>query len=202
MNKKIVLATGNSGKLKEIQTILKETTLSIQPQSDFNVPEAIEDGLTFVENAIIKARNACKYTNLPAIADDSGIEVDFLKGKPGIHSSRYSDPDATNEKNNLKLLDALKQVEKQNRTARFQCVIVYMRHELDPTPIICQGTWEGYIAESTEGINGFGYDPLFYIPEHQCTSAQIKPELKNKISHRGQALEKLLRAITLHQNMI
>ncbi|MDH5257604.1 MAG: RdgB/HAM1 family non-canonical purine NTP pyrophosphatase, partial [Gammaproteobacteria bacterium] len=154
---KIILATGNAGKVREIQAVLSEYDIQVLPQSQFDVPEAIEDGLTFVENALIKARHAAKLTGLPAIADDSGIEVDFLKGQPGIYSSRYAGENGNNAANNQKLLDALKGVAKEKRTARFQCLIVYLRHELDPTPIICQGTWEGYITEHASGTQGFGY---------------------------------------------
>ena len=195
MSSEVVLASGNPGKVREIQALLTASDIIIRPQSDFNVPDAIEDGLTFVENAIIKARHACKLTGLPALADDSGIEVDFLKGQPGIYSSRYAGEPSNNEANNQKLLKELIDVDKDQRSARFQCLIVYMKHELDPTPIICQGTWEGFITTEISGVQGFGYDPLFYVPEHQCTSAELDPKLKNQISHRGQALQKLVAAL-------
>ena len=188
----IVLASSNPGKVKEIQTLLAAENILIRPQSDFDVPDAIEDGLTFVENAIIKARHACKLTGLPSLSDDSGIEVDYLQGQPGIYSARYAGEHSNNTANNDKLLAALKGVEQNRRTARFQCVIVYMQHDLDPTPLICQGTWEGFITLALSGKAGFGYDPLFYVPDQQCTSAELLPELKNKISHRGQALQKLV----------
>ena len=191
---KIILATGNAGKVREIQAVLSEYDIQVLPQSQFDVPEAIEDGLTFVENALIKARHAAKLTGLPAIADDSGIEVDFLKGQPGIYSSRYAGENGNNAANNQKLLDALKGVAKEKRTARFQCLIVYLRHELDPTPIICQGTWEGYITEHACGTRGFGYDPLFFVEDQNCTAAELSAETKNKISHRGQALAKFVSA--------
>jgi len=190
----IVLASGNEGKLVELQAILSEKQIELVPQSEFSISEADETGLSFVENAIIKARHACSKTGLPAIADDSGIEVDALNGEPGIYSARYagvSGPEADAE-NNAKLLTELEQVAEQDRTARFQCAIVYLRHEKDPMPLICQGTWEGRILFSAVGANGFGYDPLFYVPTHNCASAELDPILKNSISHRGQALTQLM----------
>ncbi len=191
---RIVLASGNEGKLVELQAILSEKQIELVPQSEFSISEADETGLSFVENAIIKARHACSKTGLPAIADDSGIEVDALNGEPGIYSARYagvSGPEADAE-NNAKLLTELEQVAEQDRTARFQCAIVYLRHEKDPMPLICQGTWEGRILFSAVGANGFGYDPLFYVPTHNCASAELDPMLKNSISHRGQALTQLM----------
>lgn len=190
----IVLASGNEGKLVELQAILSEKQIELVPQSEFSISEADETGLSFVENAIIKARHACSKTGLPAIADDSGIEVDALNGEPGIYSARYagvSGPEADAE-NNAKLLTELEQVAEQDRSARFQCAIVYLRHEKDPMPLICQGTWEGRILFSAVGANGFGYDPLFYVPTHNCASAELDPILKNSISHRGQALTQLM----------
>ena len=148
--------------------------------------------MSFVENAILKARHASAATGLPAIADDSGIEVDALKGKPGIYSARYAGPDANDQSNNEKLLDALTGVPDAERSARFQCVIVFIRHAEDPMPFISQGTWEGCILHTPEGENGFGYDPLFYVPTHECASALLDPLTKNAISHRGQALHHLL----------
>lgn len=189
---KIVLASGNPGKLQEFQQLLGSCGFEVLPQSDFDVPEAIESGLSFVENAIIKARNASAHTGLAAIADDSGLEVDALQGKPGIYSARYAGPDANDKDNNRKLLLELQTVEEVNRTARFQCVLVFMRHPEDPTPLICQGSWEGNILAEASGDNGFGYDPLFYVPEKHCSSAQLPPEIKNAISHRGKAMAALL----------
>jgi len=188
---KVVLATGNQGKVVEMQQALEDFGLQVLPQSDFNIPDAIEDGLSFVENAIKKARHACKLTSLPAIADDSGLEVDALFGAPGIYSARYADSIDENrdEANNKKLLTAL--IRHTTRSARFQCVIVYMRHSEDPTPIICQGKWEGEIATQAKGENGFGYDPLFYVPEYNCHSAELNPATKKTISHRAQALANL-----------
>ena len=192
MNQPIVLASGNKGKLRELQAVLSEYGYDVHPQSEYNVGDVEETGLTFVENAIIKARHACKISGLPAIADDSGIEVDALKGAPGIYSARYSGPGATDEKNNLKLLEALKDIPSQQRTARYQCVLVFMQHENDPTPIITQGSWEGLIRDEAKGENGFGYDPHFYVPEHDCHSAELPKETKNAISHRAIALKALV----------
>ncbi|HGX92687.1 MAG TPA: RdgB/HAM1 family non-canonical purine NTP pyrophosphatase [Candidatus Tenderia sp.] len=195
MSRQIVLATGNPGKVREMGDILAPFALQIVPQSEFNVPEADETGLTFVENAILKARNAAAHTGLPAIADDSGLEVDFLKGAPGIYSSRFAGADASSEDNLIKLLNDMKGVPEAQRTARFQCLMVYMAHETDPTPLICQGTWEGRILFEPQGDNGFGYDPVFYVPGHDCASAQLSKEVKNRLSHRGQALRKLVEAL-------
>ncbi|MGK0442603.1 MAG: XTP/dITP diphosphohydrolase [Pseudohongiellaceae bacterium] len=192
--KKIVLASGNVKKIEELQNFLGPSGYIIQPQSHFDTPEAIEDGLSFVENAIIKARNAAKHSGLPAIADDSGLEVDALKGQPGIYSARYSGDNATDASNNEKLLQQLKDVPESERSARFQCVLVYMRHAEDPTPLICQGSWEGTILTEPSGDNGFGYDPLFFVASHNCSSAQLGPQQKNSISHRGLAMSKLLQA--------
>lgn len=185
---KIVLATGNKGKLAEFQHLLESLPFDILPQSDFEVPEAVEDGLSFVENALIKARHASQLTELPAIADDSGLEVDALNGAPGIYSSRFSGKNATDQQNNLRLLSLLQEVPREQRTARFHCLLVFLRHAEDPTPLICQGTWEGLIGFAPEGDNGFGYDPLFYIPELDCTSAQLGKDEKNRISHRAKAM--------------
>ncbi len=195
--KKVVLATGNAGKVREVNQMLATLRYEVVAQAAFNVPEAEENGLSFVENAIIKARNAASHSGLPAIADDSGLEVDYLKGAPGIYSSRYAGPEANDEANLLKLLAALRDVPDALRTARFQCLLVYVRHPHDPTPIICQGTWEGIISHQPRGDNGFGYDPIFYLPTYHCTSAELSPETKNQISHRGQALQKLLKVMSL-----
>jgi len=195
MSRRIVLATGNQGKVKEMGEILAPFDLQIVPQSEFSVPEADETGLSFVENAIIKARNAAAHTGLPAIADDSGLEVDFLKGAPGIYSSRFAGVDATSQDNRIKLLADMKDVPDEKRTARFQCLMVYMEHENDPTPLICQGTWEGRILFELRGKNGFGYDPVFYVPTHDCAAAELSKEIKNQLSHRGQALRQLAAAM-------
>ena len=189
----VVLASGNAGKLREFNRILSPLSMEIRSQGEYQVPEVPEDGLSFVENAIIKARAACEHTGLPAIADDSGLEVDYLNGAPGIHSARYSG--AGDAANNAKLLEALAGVEEPLRSARFQCVLVYMRHALDPTPLVCQGSWEGRILFAEQGENGFGYDPLFYVREHDCSSAQLDPAVKNQISHRARASALLLQAL-------
>lgn len=195
MSKKIVLASGNKGKLKEFNEVLADLGVEVLPQSEFQVSDADETGLSFVENAIIKARHAAEVTGLPALADDSGLEVDALKGAPGIYSARFSGEGATDEKNNALLLEKLSGLPAEQRTARFRCVLVFMRHANDPTPLICQGTWEGRIVEEASGQNGFGYDPLFWVPELNITSAGLSPEQKNRLSHRGQAVAELKRAI-------
>ena len=181
----VVLASGNAGKLRELGQVLAPLAVTLQPQAQFNVPEVEETGLSFVENAIIKARAAAQHSGLPAIADDSGLEVDYLNGAPGIHSARYSG--AGDEANNAKLLRELAAIPEAQRSARFQCVLVYMRHALYPTPLICQASWEGRILFEPQGDNGFGYDPLFYVPAYQCSSAELQPEVKNRISHRARA---------------
>ena len=189
--KQIVLASSNPGKVREINRLLANLELHAHPQSEYGVVDAEETGLTFVENAIIKARNAASHTGLPAIADDSGIEVDALNGAPGIHSARFAGPGASDRANLEKLLDELREVPETERSARFQCLIVYLRHANDPTPIICQGTWEGSILLEPRGENGFGYDPVFYVPTHGCSSAELAADVKNSLSHRGQALRQL-----------
>jgi len=194
--KKIVLATGNRGKVAEISALLKHLSLDIVPQSEFGFEEAEETGLTFVENAIIKARHAAELTGLPALADDSGLEVDALDGAPGIWSSRFAGLEANSDDNVDKLLLELSGLPEQQRSARFQCVIVFMSHAKDPTPLICQGTWEGRILFERRGDKGFGYDPVFYVPDHDCASAELTADIKNQISHRGQALAKLVTALT------
>lgn len=198
--RKVVLASSNRGKLVELQAILQQKGVQLLPQSEFSVSDADETGLSFVENALIKARHACLATGLPAIADDSGIEVDALMGEPGIYSARYagSHGEKADIDNNAKLLRELESVAEMDRTARFQCVIAYMRHAKDPMPLICQGTWEGRILFTEEGENGFGYDPLFYVPSHGCASARLDPATKNAISHRGQALTQLLACWNSH----
>ena len=186
---KFVLASGNQGKINEIQAILADHL--IVPQSAFKIVEAEETGSTFVENAIIKARNAALHCNLPAIADDSGLVVDALNGAPGVISARYAGIGANDEDNVVKLLHALEDVPETQRTARFICVMVFMRHAEDPIPVIAQGVWEGRILNQTVGSHGFGYDPVFWVPSHQCASAELSPEVKNSLSHRGQASKRL-----------
>ncbi|RTZ74902.1 MAG: non-canonical purine NTP pyrophosphatase [Gammaproteobacteria bacterium] len=192
MTQRIVLASNNKGKVREIGQLLAGREIEILPQSEFNIPEVEETGLTFVENAILKARNAAAHSGLPAIADDSGLEVDALRGQPGIYSARFAGPGASDADNNARLLQELANVPDERRTARFQCLMVYMRHEKDPTPIICQGTWEGRILREPQGENGFGYDPLFFVPEKGCSAAELPAEVKNVLSHRGQALRCLV----------
>lgn len=193
--KDIVLASSNKGKVREINQVLAGLDMVVRPQGEFGVIDAEETGLTFVENAILKARNAAQHTGLPAIADDSGLEVDALAGAPGIYSARFAGEGASDQANLEKLLDALQDTPEENRTARFQCLMVYMRHANDPTPLICQGSWEGRILTAARGSNGFGYDPVFYVPTHDCSSAELPAETKNQLSHRGQALCKLVAAL-------
>jgi len=195
--RRVVLASGNAGKVREIGALLAGLDIEVAPQSDFNIDEAEETGLTFVENAIIKARHAAHHTGLPAIADDSGLEVDALKGAPGIYSSRFAGVDASSQDNVNKLLADLQEIPAAQRSARFQCVIVYMAHAADPTPVICQGRWEGQILFESHGTNGFGYDPIFYVPTHDCAAAALPAEVKNRLSHRGQALKQLLTALKI-----
>ena len=197
--KDIVLASSNPGKVREINQVLAELGMQVRPQGEFDVIDAEETGLTFVENAILKARNAAQHTGLPAIADGSGLEVDALAGAPGIYSARFAGEDAIDQANLEKLLDALKDIPEANRSARFQCLMVYMRHANDPTPLICQGTWEGRILRTPQGSNGFGYDPVFYVPEQQCSSAELTSDLKNRLSHRGQALRQLISVLRENQ---
>lgn len=196
MAEKIVLASNNAAKLREIQAVVDQQRYRLIAQSELQVGEVAETGTTFVENAIIKARHAASQCGLGALADDSGIEVDALQGAPGIYSARYAGEQADDAANNEKLLAALQGVPDHERTARFRCVIVYMRHAHDPMPILCQGTWEGRILHESTGCNGFGYDPLFYVPSHDCSSAQLDPAEKNRISHRAQALQKLMHRLS------
>jgi XTP/dITP diphosphohydrolase len=192
---KVVLASGNKGKLAELQNALNDFDVALIPQSEFSVTDADETGLSFIENAILKARHASLATGLPALADDSGLEVDALKGAPGIYSARFSADEngkgATDESNNLKLLAELQNVPAQDRTARFHCVLAFVKHALDPNPIICQGAWEGVIKSELDGKGGFGYDPLFFVKDQNKTAAQLTKEEKNKISHRGLAIKQL-----------
>jgi XTP/dITP diphosphohydrolase len=183
---RVVLASGNRGKLKEMQQVLAGTGFELLLQTDFEIVDAEETGLSFVENALIKARHASRETGLPALADDSGLCVDALGGQPGIYSARYSGEGATDAKNNAKLLSALESCD--DRRATFVCVLAYVRYAEDPLPLICQGLWRGEILREARGENGFGYDPLFYVADLDCTSAQLPAEVKNRNSHRGRAL--------------
>ncbi|MFC0118020.1 XTP/dITP diphosphatase [Pseudoalteromonas xiamenensis] len=189
MIKQLVLATGNQGKVKELASMLDAFNIEVLPQSTFNVPEVAETGTTFVENAIIKARHAAKITGLPAVADDSGLEVDALSGAPGVYSARFAGDDASDADNIAKLLQELG--DNSSRSARFWCVLVFMKHADDPTPVICQASWEGEISLTPNGNGGFGYDPVFYVPSLDCTAADLSKVQKNAISHRGQALKQL-----------
>ncbi|MFP5383067.1 MAG: RdgB/HAM1 family non-canonical purine NTP pyrophosphatase [Gammaproteobacteria bacterium] len=192
MTQRIVLATGNAGKLREMQQLLAPLGFNIVAQRDLGVPDAEETGTTFVENAIIKARNATRHTGLPAIADDSGLEVDALQGEPGIYSARYAGPGAGDAENNARLLRELAARGEKDAAARFHCVLVFMRHAGDPVPLVAQGTWEGRIVDAPTGDGGFGYDPLFFCPDEGCTAAALPPERKNRVSHRAQALARLV----------
>lgn len=192
---KLVLASGNPGKLRELSRLLESLDYQLYPQAYFGVAAVPETGTTFVENAIIKARNASQHTDLPALADDSGIEVDALDGAPGVYSARFSGADATDDTNNALLVEKLRDIPAEQRTARYRAVIVYMRHAGDPAPIICEGSWEGLIQLEPRGDGGFGYDPYFYLPDHGCTSAELSVEEKNRLSHRGQALRQLRKAL-------
>ncbi|RMF18465.1 MAG: RdgB/HAM1 family non-canonical purine NTP pyrophosphatase [Gammaproteobacteria bacterium] len=190
-----VLASNNAGKIREFNQLLNPYHLEVVAQRDLGIESAEETGLTFVENAILKARHASQHSGLPALADDSGIEVDALNGQPGIYSARFAGPDASDEENNQKLLTSLAGVPEARRTARYHCVLVWLRHAEDPVPLICHGSWEGRILEAPQGTGGFGYDPLFWLPDLGCTAAELSPEQKNRLSHRGQALHSLLSAL-------
>jgi XTP/dITP diphosphohydrolase len=189
--KKLILATGNLGKVREMNAMLKGV-YEVVSQKELGVNEVPETGLSFVENALIKARNASRQTGLPALADDSGIVVDALNGAPGIYSARYAGEGASDEENLQKLLVDLKRQNTGSRQARFWCALAFVQHGEDPTPVIIQKGWEGEIADEASGQGGFGYDPIFYLPSHGCTSAELSSEEKNKISHRGQALQTFL----------
>jgi len=192
----IVLASNNAGKVREISQLLAPAGISVRPQSELGIDETEETGLSFVENAILKARHAARAAGLAAIADDSGLEVDALDGAPGIYSARYAGPGADDRANCDKLLAALDGVPEAERGARFQCAMVYLRHALDPTPLICQGTWEGRILHAPRGANGFGYDPVFLVPGLDRSAAELDADTKNRLSHRGQALSQLARRLT------
>ena len=192
---KVVLATGNPGKVRELADLLTEFGLDIVAQTELGVDSAQETGLTFIENAILKARHAAKITGLPAIADDSGLAVDALGGAPGIYSARYAGVDASDAANLAKLLLTMKDVPAARRRASFHCVLVYLRHADDPTPLVCHGRWNGVLSHQSAGDGGFGYDPIFFSPEAGKTAAEMTREEKNARSHRGQALRLLLDAL-------
>jgi XTP/dITP diphosphohydrolase len=193
--REIVLASGNPGKIRELRELLGPTGIRVRSQAEFGVTEVPETGLTFVENALIKARHAAHCTRLPAVADDSGLEVDALGGAPGIYSARYAGENADDRENVAKLLEAMRTIPREQRSARFQCIIVFMKHEADPTPVICHGTWEGSILSAPRGDNGFGYDPLFEVPELGLSAAQLDAGTKNRLSHRGKALAQLKQSL-------
>ncbi len=195
--RRIVLATSNPGKVREFGAVLARFALDIFPQSAFNVPEAEETGLTFVENAILKARNAALYTGLPALADDSGLTVDALGGAPGIYSARYAGFGAGDRANIDKLLAELAGVPTERRTARFVCALALLHHPADPTPLLCQASWEGVILTEPRGTGGFGYDPVFLVPTENRTAAELELSAKNRLSHRGRALTQLARLLKL-----
>lgn len=192
---KVVLATGNAGKVRELASLLADFGLDVVAQTELNVESVEETGLTFIENAILKARHAAKVTGLPALADDSGLAVDALGGAPGIYSARYAGEDASDQQNLDKLLQALKDVPDEKRQAQFHCVLVYMRHAEDPTPLVFHGSWPGVITHAPAGQGGFGYDPIFYVPSEGKTAAELTRDEKSAISHRGQALKLLLEAM-------
>jgi XTP/dITP diphosphohydrolase len=192
---KVVLATHNPGKLREFRALISGTDLECKSQSEYQVPEAPETGETFFENALIKARNACHYSGLPSIADDSGLVVDCLRGAPGVNSARFAGENATESDNLKKLLQAVRDFSSEERTARFECAMIYLRSESDPSPLISLGTWEGHITMNAKGQHGFGYDPIFLITDLKRTSAQLEPQEKNRLSHRGQALRQLIKQI-------
>jgi XTP/dITP diphosphohydrolase len=192
---KLVIASANAGKIRELQSSLRSLNITVIPQGELNIPDIEETGLSFVENSILKARNATALSGLPAIADDSGLEVDFLKGAPGIYSARFSGENATDAFNREKLLSLLADVPAAERSARYQTVIVFMRHSTDPTPIICQGTWEGQISKEERGSNGFGYDSIFFLPDRNCHAAELDDNTKQQLSHRGKAMSAFLQQL-------
>ena len=194
---RIVVASNNAGKLKEFQQLLCPLGLEFIPQGQLNVPEAEEPHVTFVENALAKARHASRITGLPALADDSGLCVEALQGAPGVLSARFAGEPKSDERNNQKLLASLQG--QTDRRAHFYCVLVLVRHADDPQPLIAEGEWHGEIVDDARGEGGFGYDPLFWVPQHDCTSAQLDPALKNQLSHRGQAMAVLLQRLKQHR---
>ncbi len=193
---RLVLATGNPGKLREMRAILAPWDVDVRPLSQYTQDSVDETGLSFVENAILKARFAAQASGLPAVADDSGLEVDALQGAPGIYSARYAGPDADDAANNARLLRELESIRDAERRARYRCAMVYMRWPLDPAPLVCQASWEGRIARVPRGEGGFGYDPLFLVGTGETTAAQLDHEVKNRESHRGQALRALVAELT------
>lgn len=190
--RQLVLASGNPGKVSELSAMLEPLGWTVTPQSNWQVTEAVEDGLTFIENALIKARHASRYTGLPALGDDSGLVVDSLGGAPGIYSARYAGAGADASSNNRKLLTALREVPESDRSAHFYCAVALVRHEKDPAPLLATGKWDGRILDKPVGAGGFGYDPVFWVPGQQCSSAELPAAVKNRISHRGLALAAMM----------
>ena len=188
IGRSLVLASGNRGKLRELEEILSPFNWAIRPQEEWLIEDAVEDGLTFLENALIKARHAARQTGLPALADDSGLVVDALGGAPGIYSSRFAGEPSDAGANNKKLLENLRDVPREQRSAHFYCAMVLIRDENDPAPVIATGSWHGSILFQPQGSGGFGYDPLFWVASHHCSSAELEPKTKNRMSHRGKAL--------------
>lgn len=198
MVEKVLLASNNPGKIRELQSLLGSLGIEIVSQSDYGIAAPEETGLSFVENAILKAHHAARHSGLTAIGDDSGLEVDALGGAPGIYSARYAGNGATDRDNIDKLLRALAGVEPVRRTARFRCVMAFLRHADDPSPILAEGSWEGCILEACRGSGGFGYDPVFWVPEAGCSAAELAPEEKNRLSHRGRAARLLAERLREH----
>jgi XTP/dITP diphosphohydrolase len=190
--RQLVLASGNAGKLLELSSMLATLGWAVRSQGDWKISEAVEDGFSFIENALIKARHAARCTGLPALGDDSGLLVEALNGKPGIYSSRYAGVNADDKVNNQKLLTALCGVPAPERVAHFYCAAAFVRHAEDPAPLISTAKWVGSILEQARGEGGFGYDPLFWVPGSECSSAELPPDLKNSLSHRGQAMSALV----------
>ncbi len=193
--KQVVLASNNKKKLGELRGLLLPLGLQVQAQAELGVTPAQETGLTFIENAIIKARHASRQTNLATIADDSGLVIDALGGAPGLYSARYAGENASDEDNINKVIQRLKELNLTESSASFVCTIVYLKHYADPAPILCQGVWQGNIILTPQGEHGFGYDPIFWVSEHHCTSAQLIPEMKNQLSHRGKAIQQLIQQL-------
>lgn len=193
---RIVLATSNPGKIAEIRGMSSSLPIEWILQSDLNIPDADETGKTFIENAILKARHAAKLSGLMALADDSGLVVDALDGRPGVYTARYAGKEATAEMRNQKLLNELKDVKDADRTASYHCILALVETENDPVPLIFHGVWEGRILHEPRGKNGFGYDPIFYVPTHKCSAAELPTTEKNRISHRGQVMEQLIEVMS------
>lgn len=199
MAQQIVLASNNAGKLKEFNCIFSKCNIGVISLGQFNVPDAAETGLSFIENAILKARHGCEYTHLPCMADDSGLEVPALGGQPGIYSARFAGDNATDEENITRLLRMIEDLPVSRRQARFRCIIAYMRNAADPSPIIAEGTLEGIITDQRCGVNGFGYDPVFYLPELKKTCAELSPAEKNRLSHRAKAANSLIKKLMVNK---